>query len=54
MSAVTGVPYTQIAKGGTFIAKDVASGKRRLAVVKFADQALGTACVQWSGCLRPL
>src|SRR6185437_4940121 len=35
MSAVTGVPYTQIARGGTFIAKDVASGKGRLAVVKF-------------------
>ena len=49
MSAVTGVPYAQIAKGGTFIAKDVASGKGRLAVVKFTDRALGTACVQWSG-----
>ena len=49
MSAVTGVPYAQIAKGGTFIAKDVASGKGRLAVVKFTDHALGTACVQWSG-----
>ena len=53
MSAVTGVPYTQIAKGGTFIAKDVASGKGRLAVVKFADHALGTACVQWSGASGP-
>ncbi len=49
MSVVTGVPYAQIAKGGTFIAKDVASGKGRLAVVKFTDHALGTACVQWSG-----
>ncbi|HET6866656.1 MAG TPA: hypothetical protein VFH80_12135 [Solirubrobacteraceae bacterium] len=53
MSAVTGVPYTQIAKGGTFIAKDVPSGKGRLAVVKFADHALGTACVQWSGTSGP-
>lgn len=49
MSTATGVPYTQIARGGTFIAKDVASGKGRLAVVKFADHALGTVCVQWSG-----
>jgi hypothetical protein len=53
MSAVTGVPYTQIARGGTFIARDVASGKARLAVVKFADHALGTACVQWSGTSGP-
>lgn len=53
MSAVTGVPYTQIAKGGTFIAKDVPSGRGRLAVVKFADHALGTACVQWSGTSGP-
>jgi hypothetical protein len=53
MSAVTGVPYTQIAKGGTFIAKDTASGKGRLAVVKFSDHALGTACVQWSGSAGP-
>ena len=53
MSAVTGVPYTQIAKGGTFIAKDVASGRGRLAVVKCADHALGTACVQWSGTTGP-
>ncbi len=53
MSAITGVPYTQIAKGGTFTAKDVASGKGRLAVVKFADHALGTACVQWSGSAGP-
>jgi len=53
MSAVTGVPYTHIAKGGTFIAKDVASGKGRLAVVKFSDHALGTACVQWSGTSGP-
>ena len=53
MSAITGVPYTQIAKGGTFIAKDVASGKGRLAVVKFADHALGTARVQWSGTAGP-
>jgi hypothetical protein len=53
MSAITGVPYTQIAKGGTFIAKDVASGKGRLAVVKFADHALGRACVQWSGTSGP-
>lgn len=53
MSAVTGVPYTQIVKGGTFIAKDVASGRGRLAVVKFTDHALGTACVQWSGTSGP-
>jgi hypothetical protein len=53
MSVATGVPYTQIAKGGTFIAKDVASGQGRLAVVKFADHALGTACVQWSGTSGP-
>lgn len=53
MSAVTGVPYTQIARGGTFIAKDVASDKGRLAVVKFADHALGTACVQWSASAGP-
>jgi hypothetical protein len=53
MSAVTGVPYTEIAKGGTFIAKDAASGKGRLAVVKFSDHALGTACVQWSGTSGP-
>ena len=53
ISAITGVPYTQIARGGTFIAKDVASGKGRLAVVKFADHALGTACVQWSGTSGP-
>jgi hypothetical protein len=49
MSAVTGVPYTQIAKGGSFIAKDAASSKAGLAVVKFADHALGAACVKWSG-----
>lgn len=53
MSAVTGVPYTQIARGGTFIAKDVPSGKGRLALVKFADHALGTACVQWNGSAGP-
>lgn len=53
MSAVTGLPYTQIAEGGTFIAKDTASGRGRLAVVKFADHALGTICVQWSGAAGP-
>jgi hypothetical protein len=53
VSAVTGVPYTQIARGGTFIAKDAASSKAGLAVVKFSDHALGTACVQWSGTSGP-
>jgi hypothetical protein len=53
MSAVTGVPYTQIAKGGTFIAKDAASSEAGLAVIKFTDRALGTACVKWSGASGP-
>jgi hypothetical protein len=53
MSAVNGLPYTQIAEGGTFVAKDTASGKGRLAVVKFADHALGTICVQWSATAGP-
>jgi hypothetical protein len=49
MSAVTGVPYTQIAKGGTFIAQDASSSEAGLALVKFSDRALGTACVKWGG-----
>jgi hypothetical protein len=53
MSAMTGLPYTQIAEGGTFIAKDTASGRGRLAVVTFADHALGTVCVQWRGTAGP-
>jgi hypothetical protein len=49
MSIVTGVPYAQIAKGGTYIAKDASSSEAGVAMVKFSDRGLGTACVQWSG-----
>jgi hypothetical protein len=49
MSIVTGVPYAQIAEGGTYIAKDASSSEAGVAIVKFSDRALGTACVQWSG-----
>jgi len=49
MSIVTGVPYAQIAKGGTYTAKDAPSSEAGVAIVRFSDHALGTACVQWSG-----
>jgi uncharacterized membrane protein len=49
MSIVTGVPYAQIAKGGTYVAKDASSSEAGVAIVKFSDRALGTACVQWNG-----
>jgi hypothetical protein len=45
-AVVTGVPYPQIAKGGTYVAKVIDGGG--LAVIKFSDQALGTACVKYS------
>jgi hypothetical protein len=48
LSAATGVPYGEIAKGGTFKAK-VAASKGGTAVVTFSDHALGKACVKWSG-----
>jgi hypothetical protein len=47
LAAVTGVPYPQIAKGGTYVAKVTGGGG--LAVVKFSDRALGTACVKYRG-----
>lgn len=53
MSMVTGVPYAQIARGGTFIAKDASSSQAGVAVVTFADRALGKACVQWTGHAGP-
>src|SRR5690348_11848223 len=46
LAAVTGVPYPKIAKGGTYVAKVTDGGG--LAVVKFSDHALGTACVKYS------
>lgn len=46
LAAVTGVPYPEIAKGGTYLAKVTEGGG--LAVVKFSDHALGTACVKYS------
>ncbi|MFZ0043618.1 MAG: hypothetical protein WAK93_20080 [Solirubrobacteraceae bacterium] len=49
MSMVSGVPYTKIAKGGSYIAKIAPSSEAGLAVVSFSDRALGKACVQWSG-----
>jgi hypothetical protein len=49
MSIVTGVPYAQIAKGGAFVAKDASSSEAGVAIVKFSDRTLGTACVQWNG-----
>jgi hypothetical protein len=52
-SVVTGVPYAQIAEGGTFTAKVAASSEAGLAVVTFSDHALGKACVQWSGTSGP-
>ncbi len=45
LAAVTGVPYPEIAKGGTYVAKLTDGGG--LAVVKFSDHALGTACVKY-------
>jgi hypothetical protein len=46
LAAVTGVPYPEIAKGGTYLAKVTGSGG--VAVVKFSDHALGSACVKYS------
>ncbi len=46
LAAVTGVPYPDIAKGGTYLAKVTGGGG--LAVVKFSDRTLGTACVKYS------
>lgn len=45
MAAVTGVPYPQIAKGGTYVAKVTVGGG--IAVVKFSEHALGTVCVTY-------
>ncbi len=45
LAAVTGVPYPEIAKGGTYVAKVTDGGS--LAVVKFSDHALGIACVKY-------
>lgn len=46
LAAVTGVPYPEIAKGGTYVEKVTNDGG--LAVVKFSDHALGTACVRYN------
>jgi hypothetical protein len=46
LAAVTGVPYPEIAKGGTYVAKVTNGGGR--AVIKFSNHALGTACVKYS------
>ncbi|MBV9605582.1 MAG: hypothetical protein JO027_10760 [Solirubrobacterales bacterium] len=46
LAAVTGVPYPEIARGGTYVAK--VTGDGGLAVVRFSDHALGTACVKYS------
>jgi hypothetical protein len=46
LAAVTGVPYPEIAKGGTYLAKVTDGGG--LAVIKFSQQGLGTACVKYS------
>jgi hypothetical protein len=47
--AVTGVPYAEIARGGTFRARIAPSSQAGLALVTFKDRSLGTACVSWSG-----
>jgi hypothetical protein len=49
LSVATGVPYDQIARGGTYVARIAPSSEAGLAVVTFADHSLGTACVQWAG-----
>jgi hypothetical protein len=46
LAAVTGVPYPEIAKGGTYVAKVTNGGGR--AVIKFSNHALGTACAKYS------
>jgi hypothetical protein len=46
LAAVTGVPYPEIAKGGSYLAKVTDGGG--LAVIKFTHRALGTACVKYS------
>jgi hypothetical protein len=48
-SLATGVPYADIAKGGTFRAKIAPSSQDGLALVTFKDHALGVVCVRWSG-----
>jgi hypothetical protein len=48
-SLATGIPYADIAKGGTFRAKIAPSSQDGLALVTFKDHALGVACVRWSG-----
>jgi hypothetical protein len=46
LAAVTGVPFPEIAKGGTYVARVTDGGG--LAVIKFSDHALGTVCVKYS------
>jgi hypothetical protein len=45
-AAVTGVPYPQIAQGGTYLAK--VDGNGGIAMVTFSHRSLGTACVKYS------
>jgi hypothetical protein len=48
-SLATGIPYADIAKGGTFRAKIAPNSQDGLALVTSKDHALGVACVRWSG-----